>query len=70
MDLVDLMEEKFELKIEEWFLETRCQKSILKIKIINNSKKTFGSFKEIFEDKPKTPLPSVNLANASEIAVS
>ena len=26
--------------------------------------KTFGSFKKIFEDKPKTPLPGVNVANA------
>jgi len=44
--------------------------NLLKLKIINYSKKTFGSFKEIFEDKPKTPLPSVNVANAVEIAVS
>jgi hypothetical protein len=32
--------------------------------------KTFGSLKQIVEDKPKTPLPSVNVANAVEIAVS
>ncbi len=32
--------------------------------------KTFGSLKQIVEDKPKTPLPGVNVANAVEIAVS
>ncbi len=69
MDLVDLMEGKFEMEIEEWFLVSNWQeRKLFKLKS-SPIQKTFGSFMEIFEDKPKTPLPGVNLANACVIAV-
>jgi hypothetical protein len=46
------------------------QKEHLNPKKLQLVLKTFGSFNEILEVKPKTPLPSVNSANAVEIAVS
>ena len=70
MDEVDLMEGKFKIAIEEWFLESNLQERKLFKLISSIIQKTFGSLKQIVEDKPKTPLPSVNVANAVEIAVS
>jgi hypothetical protein len=35
-----------------------------------NFQKTFGSSKQIVQDKSKTPLPGVNVTNAVETAVS
>ena len=71
MDYVDLRKDKFELETVGAISRNRIsKKKPIKIKIINYSKKIFGSFKEIFEVKPKTPLPGVNLANAFKIAVS
>ncbi len=71
MNELDLKDIKFEMEREGGGAETgNRKKKTLKIKIINYSKKTLENFKEIFQDKSKTPLPSVNLANADEIAVS
>ena len=71
MNELDLKDIKFEMEREGGGAETgNRKKKTLKIKIINYSKKTFGSLKQIVQDKPKTPLPSVNVANADVIAVS
>jgi hypothetical protein len=71
LEEVDLKEGKFEIERVGVFSRNKISKrNSLKIKIINYSKKTFGSLRQIVEDKPKTPLPGVNLANTVEIVVS